>query len=157
MNRLLALAAIAFLSPLAAQNPVAVAYSTPLSGITTAQASNPITNASDKAMHVIKVEFPTAGGAVSTIQVRVEASYTCPNLPTCSSGTWFPIMPDITAAPSFASGIYAFAKGYGVFPYIRVRSLLNNPGGSGTMTVRYFGHVVPIVPFISQLADRYAF
>lgn len=138
----------AALLPAGLEAQQAVVYATPLSAITLAAASAPVLQ-TGQAMHVLKIEFPTAGGAVSPIQVRVEASY--------DASVWVPIGPDVTSVPSLTGGVYAFEKYYGVFPFIRVRSVVNVPGGAGSMTVRYWGHMLPIVPFLSLLADRYSF
>jgi hypothetical protein len=100
-------------------------------------------------MHLIKVEFPSAAGSVSPIQVRLEASF--------DGSTWLPVSPDITSVPLLSGLVFAFSKAYGVFPSLRINSLINVPGGVGTMTVRYTGMALPVAPFLTQLSDRWAF
>ena len=138
------------------QQPRSVIFSTALNAITGVQASAPIQNVG-QAMHLIKVEFPSAVAAVSPIRVRLEAAYICNDPPLCAAALWIPISYDISTAPLLDGTVYAFEKGYGVFPLIRVRSIISVPGGVGNMTVRYQGHLLPIVPFVTQLADRWVF
>lgn len=149
MRSLLLLILILFSSYLGAQPSVYSTYAIPLSGVTLAGASAPISTRPGPTMHLLRVEFPTAGGTVSPIQVRLEFTF---------DGTlWLPLSDDILSVPILGGQVYAFEKAYGVFPAIRVNSLVNVPGGVGTMTVRYVGMALPVANFLTLLSDRYAF
>lgn len=126
---------------------------TPLSGITAATSSAVIKGASKCVTHVIKVEFPTAVATVSSIQVRLEFSM--------DGVTFLPFSTDITSATLISGSVYAYARGIGVFPAIRVRSVLAVPGAPPpAMTVRYSGSVLPVTPFLvspSVTGDHWEF
>lgn len=94
--------------------------------------------------HLIVVTLPGAVADVANLQIRLEASYTCPDRPGCASGDWFPISADLTDA-AFFSGVGAIAatKSNGSFPYIRVNSLAVTPGAE-PMEIRYSGFPFPI-------------
>jgi hypothetical protein len=138
-----------------AQGPVisgfqrASIFATMLTNVSAPVASPVISRNIGQCMHLIKVEFPLEVAGVSGIQVRLEASY--------DQVIWFPITQDITQTFALVGGVYAFQKGYGVFPAYRVNSLLATPGGK-LMTVRYSGHVLPSIPTIQFFTgDRYTF
>jgi hypothetical protein len=152
MRRTLVVASTAlwFATVCRAQPSAYTVFAVPLSGITAAQASAPLpTRRLAPMMHLIQVEFPSAAGSVSPIQVRLEASF--------DGSTWLPVSPDITSAPLLSGRVFAFEKAYGVFPALRINSVINVPGGVGTMTVRYTGMALPVAPFLTQLSDRWAF
>jgi hypothetical protein len=137
-----------------------VVFARPFAGtITTLQASSvgPVVQGDGKGIrnlgqggHVLVVSLASAVADVTGLQVRLEASFTCPNPPTCSSGDWFPISLDLTTAkfcgsPPAPAGAIGIAKANGAFPYIRVNSLTNTPGAPAlAMDVRYSGFPFPI-------------
>ncbi|MBK8200667.1 MAG: hypothetical protein IPK75_20210 [Acidobacteria bacterium] len=82
-------------------------------------------------MHIFVVIFPAAVADVNPIQVRIEASY--------DNSVYFPISPDVIEAKLLGGVVYFIQKAYGVFPYVRVRSVLATPA-SAPMTVHYSGH-----------------
>jgi hypothetical protein len=127
------------LAPLRAQNDIGdlTKFQTVFSAITLAATSNPIIN-QGQGSHIMMVDFPTAVGAVTPIQVRFEVAYTCPDPPTCATGNWVPISADITSAPFLGGRAYAMIRVNGAFPAIRIRSLLATPGAL-PMTVYYTG------------------
>lgn len=98
--------------------------------------------------HLLVVYIPTAVADVTSLAIQIEASYTCPDPPVCTTGSWFPISPQITVA-TFVSGsgvnvgAIGVTKANGAFPYVRVNSLNVVPGGAA-MTVRYSGFPFPI-------------
>lgn len=114
--------------------------------ITTAQVSLPVFQVGQGG-HLLLIRFPAAVADVSPIQVRLEASYTCPDPPpagTCAMGTWFPISTDVTSVPFLGGAIaYALVKANGSFPHVRVNSLAATPGALG-MEVNYTGAPYPI-------------
>ena len=99
--------------------------------------------------HLLVVEFLTAVADVTPIQVRLEASATCPDPPptgTCAGGNWFPISADITKAvyttattPPMA---YAIVQASGVFQNVRVNNLVATPANI-PMNVYYSGAPFP--------------
>jgi hypothetical protein len=128
-----------------------------LVSVSAAGASAPLLNVG-QTMHVIKIEFPAEVATVSPIAVRLEFAYTCgsPVNANCTNGDWFQTQPDITEALALTGGVYAFTRSYGCFPFVRVRNVSPTPGGK-LMTIRYAGHVLPIVPFLKFDLDRYVF
>ncbi len=138
------LAGLALAMPMVGQIQ-AVQFQVALSGVIAPATSVVLTNIGQSA-HLVRVEFPSAVGAVAAIQVRLEASYDGTN--------FFPIMADITDAPLLTGGVYAFGRCFGPFPALRIRSLVAVPSA---MTVRYTGHMLPTQPAIALLADRFAF
>lgn len=122
------------------------------SAITAAQASSPIRNIG-QAMHTVQVTFPSENTAVTGIQVRLEWAR--------ATGDWRPAGPDIVGAPVLSQGtgetdVVAYETYYGVFRAIRINNVVPTPGGE-ELTVRYLGHIVPVVPFVTLKADRWAF
>lgn len=113
-------------------------------GITTAQASAPLPQIG-QTMHLLTVVFPAEPGAVSSIQVRLEASF--------DRLKWFPVSTDITSAPLIGTTVYQVVAAYGPFPFLRV----NNVTGTGgkLMHVYYSGHTIPTVPAVTQASDRF--
>ncbi len=116
-----------------------------LAGVTAPAVSAPVRNIG-QCMHLVVVIFPAAVADVSPIQVRIEASY--------DNAAWFPISEDVTQARLLGGVVYFIQKAYGVFPYIRVRSVLATPGAA-PMTVHYSGHVLPVVPVLFETLDRF--
>jgi len=98
--------------------------------------------------HLLVIYIPTAVADVSPLQIRIEASFTCPDPPICTAGQWFPFSDDIVEA-KFVSGsgtnvgAIGVTKANGAFPYYRINSLAGVPG-SAAMTVRYSGFPFPI-------------
>jgi hypothetical protein len=144
---------IAFVLAVAAlgQERQAAVMAQPFTAITTAQASGVLNNIGQM-VHLLVVRFPAEGATVSGLQVRLEASY--------DNVGYFPIGADILSAPRLpAAGapfnVYAYARTYGVFPYLRVNSL--NATGGPLMTVNYTGSLYPTTPTLALLADRWAF
>lgn len=130
-------------------------FAVPLSGISAATASDPIRNIG-QAMHTIQVSFPAENAQVASIQVRLEFARDDND-----DTVWIPAGPDIIVAPVLDNGdgatdVYAYQDYYGVFRAVRVRSVVNTPGAE-LMTVRYIGHLTPVVPFITLRTDRWAF
>lgn len=124
-----------------------VVYRRVFSGITGPAVSTPLDNVG-QSQHVWVVIFPGAVVDVSPIQVRVEGSY--------DNSYWFPIGEDIVQAKYFA-GIgrcYNMNTAYAPYPYVRMRSLVSTPGAR-PMDVFYVGNVVPVVPVIIQVLDRF--
>lgn len=97
-----------------------------------------------QSMHLVVVICPAASAAVGGLAVRIEASF--------DNSLWFPISADITAAPRLAGLTYQIEKAYGVYPYIRVRSLTTAPT---ILQVWYTGQLFPTVSYISQESDRF--
>lgn len=129
-----------------------VVFANVFEDITTAQNSQPLRNIG-QAMHTVQVTFPNETTEVSGIQVRLEW--------TRDGISWRPAGPDITVAPVLSEGIGAqdvisYETYYGVFRAIRVGSVVDTPGGE-EMTVRYIGHIIPVVPFVTLQTDRWAF
>lgn len=96
--------------------------------------------------HLISVEFPNENADVSNIQVRIEASDTCPDPPFCANGDWRPISVDIVNAQTpFATGNgrINMVRANGAWRAIRINSLAATPGGE-TMRVDYTGFIFPI-------------
>jgi hypothetical protein len=156
MNRLLPLlllfAGLARTQAVGPGLPQPTVHAVVFSAITAGTASNPVRNIG-QIQHTIKIGFPTAVGAVSPIQVRIEASFDN------SAGSYFPICPDVTLAPLLTgstTSVYAFANAYGVYPFVRVNSVVATPGAL-PLTVHYIGYVFPIVPFLTLMSDRYVF
>lgn len=154
----LAIIAMVLSVPVMAQRSVTgqtiqeVVFANVFSAITTAQASDPIRNIG-QAMHTIQVSFPSENTAVTGIQVRLEWAR--------ATGDWRPAGPDIVGAPVLTNGIgatdvLAYETYYGVFRAVRVNNVIDTPGGE-EMTVRYTGHIIPVVPFVTLQADRWAF
>ncbi|MBK8200730.1 MAG: hypothetical protein IPK75_20530 [Acidobacteria bacterium] len=116
-----------------------------LNGVTAPAVSAPVRNIG-QCMHVFVVIFPAAVADVNPIQVRIEASY--------DNSVYFPISPDVIEAKLLGGVVYFIQKAYGVFPYVRVRSVLATPA-SAPMTVHYSGHVLPVVPVLFETLDRF--
>lgn len=101
-------------------------------------ATTPMTSATvpqiGQGLHMLAVIFPAASGTVSSIVVRLEASY--------DNSTFFPITPDITEGIYTGSFSFAMVRGNGNFPYVRARIVtasMSNP-----MDVWYTGAQHPI-------------
>lgn len=130
-----------------------VVFENIFSGITTAQASNPIRNIG-QSMHTLQVTFPLEVAAVTGIQIRLEW--------TRDGVNWRPAGPDITGAPVLDEGIpgvtdvIAYETYYGVFRAIRVNNVIDTPGAEA-MTVKYVGQIIPVVPFVTLQSDRWSF
>lgn len=135
---------ITLLTAAAAQPPKQTVFQKVFDGITAVQASAPLPNVG-QTMHLITVLFPAEVSAVSSIQVRLEASY--------DNTTYFPISADIISAPLVGGQVYNIQVAYGPWPYVRVRTLLST--GSKLMTVQYAGTGVPTVPAVNQQSDRF--
>lgn len=147
------------LSTLAAQNPIQqVVFENVFSAITTAQASQTFRNVG-QAMHTLQVTFPDETTAVSPIAIRIEYCYRDCGL---AGDGWKPMGPDITAVPVLDDGIvgvtdvYAYTTSYGVFRAIRANMTADTPAGE-ELTARYYGAIVPVVPFVTLRDDRWAF
>lgn len=135
-----------FTSKLFAQGPGTVAViERVFNTITLATTSAPVRNIG-QSLHVIVIEFPTAIAAVNPIQVRVEASY--------DNVLYFPIMDDVVTVPLLGGKVYSINKTNGVYPYIRIRSLVATPGAL-PMRVSYVGHVYSVLPVARQGVDRF--
>lgn len=129
-----------------------VVFANVFDAITTAQQSNPLRNIG-QAMHTVQVTFPDENTSVSSIQVRLEW--------TRDGSSWRPAGPDITTAPVLTNGVgdtdvVAYETYYGVFRAIRINSVVNTPGGED-LTVKYVGHLIPVMPFVTLQADRWTF
>ena len=124
-----------------------VIFARPLTSVSAPAASAVVTNVG-QVLHIFRVEFPAEVATVSPIQVRMEASYDCT--------LFFPISKDVLEAPLLSGQVAAFAFAYGVFPCLRINNVIATPGGK-LMTVRYSGHLIPVLPALSLLADRWAF
>lgn len=130
-----------------------VVFENIFSGITTAQASNPIRNIG-QSMHTVQVTFPSEVAAVTGIQVRLEW--------TRDGSDWRPAGPDIVSVPVLDEGIpgttdvIAYETYYGVFRAIRVNNVIDTPGMEA-MTVKYIGQIIPVVPFVTLQSDRWSF
>lgn len=129
-----------------AQGPETVAIIERVFTATTlATTSAPIRNIG-QSLHVIVIEFPTAVGAVAPIQVRVEGSF--------DNTLYFPIMDDVVTVPLLGGRVYSINKANGVYPYVRVRSLVATPGAL-PMRLSYVGHVYSVLPVARQGVDRF--
>lgn len=145
----------AAMRPANAQQPNAiqeVVFENVFTSITTAQQSQPLRNIG-QAMHTVQVTFPLENTEVTSIQVRLEW--------TRDGSDWRPAGPDITTAPVLSEGIgatdvIAYETYYGVFRAIRVNNVIDTPGAE-QMTVKYIGHIIPVVPFVTLQGDRWAF
>jgi len=133
---------LAFMTAAAAQKQTV--FRKVFNGVTAVQASSPVPNLG-QTMHVVTVLFPAEVGAVTGIQVRMEASY--------DNITYSPISADITTAPLVGGQVYNIQVAYGPWPYIRVRTLIST--GSKLMTVQYAGTGIPTVPAVNQQSDRF--
>jgi len=123
------------------------------SAITTAQASVPMPQRG-QGNHMLMVHFPKAALAVSPIQVRIEAAYSCAAAdPNCLLATWVPISADIVSAPLAGAVVYSMTVANGVFPAIRVNSTTVTPGAS-PMDVWYVGSPFPVSNF-TFTGDRF--
>lgn len=114
-----------------------------LDSITAPAASAAVRNIG-QTQHFITIMFPSAIATVSGIQVRIEASF--------DNSVWFPINADTTSAALVGGKVYAIAKAYAPWPYIRVRSVV---AVSSPMTVYYTGSTIPGSGVIDQQADRF--
>jgi hypothetical protein len=114
--------------------------------ITTAQVSTFLPN-EGQSHHLVMVLFPTTAVSVSPIQVRLEASF--------DGSSWFPVQADITSVPSRGGVVYTLAQANGVFPALRVRSVVNTPGAL-PMVVYYAGSPFP-VGNLNCIGDRCTF
>jgi len=122
-----------------------VIFETIFTSTTLPAASPPVRNVG-QSLHVIVIQFPTAVAAVAPIQVRVEASF--------DNILYLPIMDDIVTIPLLGGRVYSINKTNGVYPYIRVRSLLATPGAL-PMRINYVGHVYSVLPAIRVGVDRF--
>jgi len=135
-----------FARVLCAQGPETVAINeTVFTAITVPTTSAPVRNIG-QSLHVIVIQFPTAVGVVAPIQVRVEASF--------DNVLYFPISEDVVTVPLLGGRVYSISKVNGVYPYIRVRSILATPGAL-PMTINYVGHVYSVLPVVRQGVDRF--
>lgn len=102
---------------------------------------------------LISVEFPLAVADVDPIQVRIEASDTCPDPPFCAGGDWRPISADVIVAnvetPS-GTGRFNMVRANGSWRAFRVNSLAVTPGNA-PMRVDYTGMPFPIGEIICTL------
>jgi hypothetical protein len=102
---------------------------------------------------LISVEFPLAVADVSPVQVRIEASDTCPDPPFCASGDWRPISVDVIVAnvetPS-GVGRFNMVRANGSWRAFRVNSLVATPA-SAPMRVDYTGMPFPIGEIVCTL------
>lgn len=114
--------------------------------ITTAQASTFLDN-NGQSHHKVLVLFPTAVGAQSPIQVRLEASF--------DGTTWFPIMQDVVSVPLRGATVFTMVQANGTFPALRVNSLTATPGAL-PMEVYYAGSPFP-EGFLNCTGDRCVF
>lgn len=121
-----------------------VVFRNVFSAITTAQTSGPLPNIG-QSMHLISVIFPAESATATGLQVRIEASY--------DGSQYFAISKDITSATNVGGIVYQFTSAYGVYPFVRVRSI--NTTGGKLMDVHYSGHTLPVVPFLEKQSDRF--
>jgi hypothetical protein len=145
---ILKLASLAAVFLIAASAPAQVnnaVYARPFSAITAASTSAILPNIG-QSQHLLVVIFPSELGAVSSLQIRIEASF--------DNSAWFPISKDITEAPLVGGLVYAMTVGYGAFPFVRVRSLAATPGME-ELTAYYSGNVVPIQTVVQEQSDRF--
>jgi hypothetical protein len=141
--RLLTLAAAiaAVVTPAIAEQAV---FRKVLAGVTAPAISDPVPNVGQR-LHIITVMCPAASGAVSGLQVRLEASF--------DGSTWFPISGDVTAAPRLGSLTYQMERAFAPWPHVRVRVLQADP--ANPLDVWYSGHTKPVVSAITQELDRF--
>lgn len=103
--------------------------------------------------HLISVEFPLAVADVDPIQVRIEASDTCPDPPFCANGDWRPISTDVVIAnvetPS-GTGRFNMVRANGSWRAVRINSLEETPGDA-PMRVDYTGMPFPIGSVVCTL------
>lgn len=104
--------------------------------------------------HLISVEFPTAVGTVTPIQVRIEKADVCTDPPFCATGDWVPISEDVVEATSVGGIFYFLVRANGVWRSIRVNSVLATPT-TLPMRVDYTGFPSAIGN-IALLGDRFS-
>lgn len=106
-----------------------------------------------QAGHLVSVEFPTAAGTVTPIQVRLEAADTCPDPPFCANGDWRPIQEDTTSVALVGTAYYQLSTANGTWRALRINSVLATPT-SLPMRVDYTGMSFPIGVAI-LIGDRF--
>lgn len=102
---------------------------------------------------LISVEFPLAVADVDPIQVRIEASDTCPDPPFCAGGDWRPISADVVIAnveTPAGVGRFNMVRANGSWRAFRVNSLAVTPLNA-PMRVDYTGMPFPIGEIICTL------
>ena len=114
---------------------------------------SPVMDNAGQGGHLISVEFPNAMATVTPVQVRIEATDTCPDEPFCLTGDWRPISDDVTTVADVGGTYYQFVKANGAWRGVRVNSLTTTPGNE-PMRVDYTGMPFPIGSVIS-LGDRF--
>lgn len=150
---LIVLASLLFVAGVYGQFKQTVVFDNALEDVTGAnECSDPIRNIG-QTMHLVQVSFPDENTAVSSIQIQFQFSR--------DGANWRKLGKDITDAPVVSEGIgatdvIAYGVYYGTFRAIRVCSVLATPGGE-ELDVRYIGHELPVVPFITKLSDRWEF
>lgn len=117
--------------------------------ISTATTPSPPLSNVGQSGHLVSVEFPTAVGTVTPIQVRLEAADTCPDPPFCSTGDWKPIQSDVTEVISVGGIYYQFAAANGTWRALRINSIAATPT-SLPMRVDYTGTPFPLGAIINN-------
>ena len=90
--------------------------------------------------------FDTAIAQVNPVQIRLEASF--------DNTTYFPIMEDVVTIPLLGGRVYSIVKANGVYPYVRVNSVVDTPAAA-PMTIYYVGHIYSVLPSVREGVDRW--